>query len=73
MDGAEDRLAGGRQVLEHHDHVLSHVRVEARGGLVAKEQGGIGEYLAGEGQQFGLAARYALYSPGHSDQRVRAS
>ena len=73
VDGAEDRLAGGREALEHHDHVLRHVRVEARSGLVAEEQGRVGEDLAREGQQFGLSARDALDPPGYSDQRVRAS
>ena len=72
MDGAEDRLAGGCQALEDHDHVLRHVRVEAGGRLVAEEQRRVGEDLAREGQQLGLAAGDALHPPGYPDQRVRA-
>jgi hypothetical protein len=72
VDGADNGLAHGGQVLQHHDDVLRHVRVQSRRGLVAKEERRIGEDLAGKRQQLGLAARDTLDAAGDPDERVLA-
>lgn len=56
----------------HPDDVLRHPGIEARGRLVAEEEGRVGQNLGGEGQPPHLATRDTLDPTSNSDEHVLA-
>lgn len=72
MDGADDGLALQRHVFQHLHHVLGHKRIQAGGGLVAKQKGWVGQHLRGERQPLHFTPRDAFDAAWDADQRVFA-
>lgn len=61
MNGGQHRFLRGRplptsEAMQQLHHVERHGAVEATGGFIGKEQGGLREQLGGEGQATPLTA-----------------
>lgn len=60
MGDDDDRTAVVGEVAQHVHHRAVHAGVEAGGGLVQEEQGGLGEQFQGDGDAFALSAGEAV-------------
>ena len=72
MDCADDCSPLTGQSPHHLDHAGSHHRVQPAGGLVAEQQGWVGQHLRGKGQPLHLTPRDPLEFARNPNLRVAA-
>ena len=60
VDGADHSPALAGQAPQHLHHTGGHEAVQARGGLITKQDGRVGQNLGSKRQSFHLSARDAL-------------